>query len=428
MRRAAPCVFAVITLASPAYAERPDEVTAATVLPSKENEEKARLAQMTSLIAKGDAEKRVGRFPDAANAYSQALRLGDNPLVGGRLGVLLVRLGNHVLGADYLLDAIDRADTAPAWERHAFLQAYDVAKAQVCRVTVEVSEAHAQILLDGTVKQEDGVTAFTMFVEPGDHELRAQLKGFDDAVVNFLANKGTSMRVTLELNPAAIPAEDVLQTAIRLPHVKQKTPDQIVRGIEDGSIKFGKPDPATWETLEDRPPPWEEKKEGEKQGPSFSVHGGVVVVFGAASWNPAVGGVLGVGLKPNEYMSFGLEGRAAWLTTGVADSAISAMTAGGLLSACGHLKWFFGCGLGHLGVTNVEFAKESYVEKTYSLFMPGGGARLGANIRFGRSFFAHASIDALGFTRGMKVVVDQTIINEQPPLMIGAQIGGGWEW
>jgi hypothetical protein len=38
-----------------------------------------------------------------------------------------------------------------------------------------------------------------------------------------------------------------------------------------------------------------------KSGPRFSISGGVVTVFGVASWNPAVGGVVGVGLRPNDY-------------------------------------------------------------------------------------------------------------------------------
>ena len=59
-------------------------------------------------------------------------------------------------------------------------------------------------------------------------------------------------------------------------------------------------------------------KQAEKRGVRFSALGGVVTVFGVASWSPAVGGMLGGRLSPNEYASIGLEGRAAWLTSGVA--------------------------------------------------------------------------------------------------------------
>lgn len=59
-----------------------------------------------------------------------------------------------------------------------------------------------------------------------------------------------------------------------------------------------------------------------------SIFAGPVVVFGVASWMPAVGAAVGGAWRPNEYFSLGLEGRAAWLTVGVADAPISAMTAG----------------------------------------------------------------------------------------------------
>lgn len=421
MRRVFPWIFVVLAASLPARAEQPDSPMTLGPAPTKEQVEKARLAEMASLIATGDAEKRAGRWPQAANAYARALRLGDNPLVGGRLGVLLVRLGNHVLGADYLLDAIDRADSAPSWERIEFLKAYDVAKSQVCRVSVEVSEAHAQILLDGTVKQEDGVSAFTMFIEPGDHEFRARMKGFDDAVVNFSAKKATSIRVSLALVPKTptLPELPALSVTPALP-VHVYPPLLPSSNIATDPNYSTKEDPF----YEAPKPP----KQPEKRWPRFAVHGGIVTIFGVASWNPAVGGVVGVGLSPNEYLSLGLEGRAAWLTTGVADRSITAMTAGGLLSACGHLKWFFGCGLGHFGVLGVEFEKVSYIEKKYMSFLPGGGGRLGARIPLGRFAWIQGNVDVIGFTRGVKIAVDQTIIAEQPPVMVGVQLSGGWEW
>jgi len=417
MRRVFPCLLVVVTLGLPARAEQ-SEAAGAPAL-SKVQAENARRAEMASLIAVGDAEKRAGRFPEAANAYSKALRLGDNPLVGGRLGVLLVRLGNHVLGADYLLDAIDRADSAPAWERHAFLDAYDVAKSQVCRVTVEVSAAHAQILLDGAIKQEDGVSEFTMFIEPGDHEFRAKLKGFDDAVVNFLAKKATSMRVSLVFAPKA-ELPELPSSPIKPPFPARIQPSW----LPNSNIAT---DP-NYSTKEDPfyAPPKPPKPE-EKRGPRFSVNGGIVTVFGVASWNPAVGGVVGVSLMPHENFSIGLEGRAAWLTTPVGNSAISAMTAGGLLGACGHLKWFFGCALGHLGAHVGKSEDGSSNERTFITFMPGIGARIGAQIPISKALKLEAAIEGLGVASGLKVVVGNRVVAEQPPVLIGSHVRAIWE-
>jgi hypothetical protein len=84
------------------------------------------------------------------------------------------------------------------------------------------------------------------------------------------------------------------------------------------------------------------------------------VVLGVATWSPAIGVGIAGSLRPNEYVSLGLEGRAAWLTSGIEGEPISAMTAGGLVSVCGHLRWFFGCALGHVGVIHGTFSAESY--------------------------------------------------------------------
>ncbi len=419
MRRVFPCLLVVMTFGLPVRAEQSE--TTGTPALSKEQAEKARRAELASLIATGDAATRVGRFPEAANAYSRALRLGDNPLVGGRLGVLLVGFGNHVLGADYLLDAIDRADSAPSWERVEFLQAYDVAKSQVCRVTVEVSAAHAQILLDGTIKQEDGVSGFTMFIEPGDHEFRAKLKGFDDAVVNFLAKKATSMRVSLVFAPKA-ELPQLPPPPIAPPSAAHKHPPM----LRTSNVAT---DP-NYSTQEDPfyAPPKAPVAE-EKRGPRFSVNGGIVTLFGVASWNPAVGGVVGVGLRPHENFSIGLEGRAAWLTTPVAGrSGISAMTAGGLLSACGHLRRFFGCGLGYVGTVNVSASSVTYQETTLSYVQPGVGGRLGVEFLIGSTFVARVNVDALRLRQRVKVWVGNTTIVDQPPAMLGAQLSGEWRF
>jgi hypothetical protein len=165
-----------------------------------------------------------------------------------------------------------------------------------------------------------------------------------------------------------------------------------------------------------------------KSGPRFSVSGGVVSVFGVASWNPALGGVVGVGVRPKEFLGFGLEGRAAWLTTGVADRQISAMTAGGIVSACGHLKWFFGCGIGSIGALNIKFSSEIYTGKSSTDLIVGGGGRVGARFHASESFVVLGSIDILKLSSGTKVAVNNHIVADIPPIMIGGQISGGWEF
>ncbi|TKC97953.1 hypothetical protein [Polyangium fumosum] len=370
------------------------------------------MARFTALVAKAERERRAGRLAEAATAYAEAFEIEQDPLVAGRLGVLLVEFGNPTEAADLLLDAIERATDAPAAEREKFLKAYDTARAQVCRVEVTVSEAHASISLDGVVKQSDGITGFTMFIPPGEHELRAKLKGFEDGVTSFTASKGGTLRVELTLLPVRpfVPIEPPLR-------LKRLRPELAV-------------------TLEE-PPNDEPAREpivggvvGEEQKKSTrgSVSAGPVVVFGVASWQPAIGAFVAGGLRVNEYVSLGLEARAAWLVSGVQGRPISAMTAGGLVSACGHWRWLFGCALGHLGVLNIEGAEGSYLRESYTNLLPGLGARVGATWRLTRSFTMQAGADIVGLTRGLKIVAGKTVLVEQPPVLAGAHFVGGWEF
>ena len=152
------------------------------------------------------------------------------------------------------------------------------------------------------------------------------------------------------------------------------------------------------------------------------------MVLGVATWQPAIGAVAGVSLRPRDYLSLGVEGRAAWVTSGVADRPINAMTAGGIASVCGHYRWFYGCALGHLGVINIRFDRVSYKEDSFTFVTPGGGGRVGVTMPLSRGFVLGGSFDALFLCGRTKIVDGQTVIVDHPPVMLGASVAGGWEF
>jgi hypothetical protein len=170
-------------------------------------------------------------------------------------------------------------------------------------------------------------------------------------------------------------------------------------------------------------------RDAEQAKPSRgSIYAGPVVVFGVASWMPAVGGVIGGAWRPNQYLSVGLEGRAAWLPVGVADKPISAMTGGGTVSACGHVKWFFGCALGHVGAIRIAFSEGAFIPKSYTFANLAGGGRIGAQVRLSRALSLTGTVDALVLNRGIRVGLEGTVLVDQPPLMLGSQVAVGWEF
>ncbi len=390
-----------------------DEPRDASPVPPDALEDEATKARFNAYVIDGDRARAAGRATDAAWAYSAALDVRHDPLVAGRLGVLFVQLGKPVDAADLLLEAIQRATNAAAEERHGFLTAYDAARAEMTWVDVTISHAGTTLTLDGEPRNRKGFSAVSMFVAPGEHELRARLDGYEDAVETFTAPKGQEIRVTLTLRALPKPLPPPLNAWLRrdtprIPDLSSLPPD-------------------------DEPPPQEPIVGGvigeqKKAGLRGSVIAGPIVVFGVASWSPAVGAMIAGSLRPNDSVSLGLEARAAWLTSGVAARPINAMTAGGIASVCGHYKWFFGCALGHLGVINVEFSAQGYKPASYTFVKPGFGGRAGVRVRVTESFTLHGAADVLGLTSGVKVVVGPTVLADQPPVMLGVQVGGGWEF
>lgn len=411
-----PVLFALLGLVSEA---RGDEPASATSQTSPHILDLAREAEFTGWVHEGDEARKAGRPGLAANAYSRALEIHDDPVVAGRLGVLLVQLKKPAEAVDLLLSGIERGFlNVDKEERRLFVESYENARAQVTWLNVTISQAGASVTVDGQPRNREKFSAFAIFVMPGEHELRATLPGYKDAVISFTGKAGGELSVNVLLVPLPGTPVEAPKNLLRRRRLDREEGSAAVRDL-------------------DLPPDDEPEKKaiyGGVEGaerpdkPRVAVSAGPVVVFGVASWQPAVGAVAGVAWRPREYFSLGIEGRGAWLTSGVADRPISAMTAGGIASACGHWRWLFGCGLGHLGVVGIAFSDASYAEKSTTAFMPGGGVRVGASFRLGNSFMLQGALGGLVLARGIRVVAGQTTLVHQGPWMFDGQVVGGWEF
>ncbi len=367
-------------------------------------------------VAKAERAGLAGNTSGAAAAYQSALEVYPDPIIKGRLGLLLVKLGQTDKAAQELHEAVTRGQGAPANERQAVLAAYDKARAATTWVNVNISHAGTKVTYDETVRNPQRFSSFWMFAMPGEHTLRATLDGHSEAVETFTAKPGEEITITLNLVALAAPDEVALRKKRRdFPTHILSSNVATDRNYSPGEDPF-----------------YEEHKDAnaakKSTGTRFSVSGGVVSVFGVASWNPAIGAVVGVGLRPKEFLSLGLEGRAAWLTTRVGGAQIAAMTAGGLVSVCGHVKWFFACPLGHLGVIRTEGAEATFREPPFNFFRPGFGGRLGVRFRPTSQFDLQATAEALALTRPTRVFIGNEMIVDQPAVMVGTQVTGSWEF
>jgi hypothetical protein len=121
--------------------------------------------------------------------------------------------------------------------------------------------------------------------------MRAMLEGYEPAFAKITVAKGDkATRVSLTLKPLPDPVREV---------------DELLRRHSRAPV----------ESPEDPPKDEPQKREpisggveGAPRGdkPRVMVGAGPVVVFGVASWQPAVGPVAGVTWRPKEYFSLGI--------------------------------------------------------------------------------------------------------------------------
>ena len=311
-----------LSTASVAWADIPASSTHVSERDKKE-------AEFRLFVEMADRARLAGRNNEAAALYAKVLELQRDPMISGRLGLVLMKLGQLAQAAELLHFAVAHGQGVSQQERREVTTAYDKAKVLTTWVNVDISQAGAMVTYDGEPQNRGGFSSFWMFAMPGEHMVRAKLDGYEEAVESFTAKPGDEITISLKLVPlAGLKLPDLPPPVIALPQDLRQFPPMLRSSNIIGDPNYSpNEDPSYGEPKETKP----EKK---KTGPRFSISGGVVTVFGVASWNPAVGGVVGVGVRPHENVSIGLEGRAAWLTTPVAgQSAISAMTAGGLVSA-----------------------------------------------------------------------------------------------
>lgn len=415
MRVRVPLAAAFLVFGASARADTPRPHDEQIPTPPEVMLDAAKEAEFFANVAIGDRERSAGHVPEAAIAYARALHIRKDPVVGGRLGVLLVQAGKYGQAADLLSIALKHARTTTA-ERETYFRAYEVARTHGAWVDVIVSEAGAAVALDGEARNPGGYSAFSTFVVTGEHRLTAVLEGFNDATVPFTVRAGEDMRVEIALRPL-------------FKRLERENKPRNVASTNTSTNVYGDPN---YNPKEDptygEPKPTKPKDAADSRPIHGSIFAGPVVVFGVASWMPAVGAVVGGSWRPNQYFSLGLEGRAAWLTVGVADEPISAMTAGGLVSACGHVEWFFGCALGHAGIVRIEPQPGTFIDRPISMAKLGGGGRIGAKVRLSRSLSLAGTIDALVLNSGVRVLLEDQVLVDQPPIMLGTQVLANWEF
>ena len=161
----------------------------------------AKQAEFNSFVAMGKRAQLVGRYDEAATAYRAALDILPHPVIAGRYGLVLMKLGHLDKAAEELHEAHERGQGVTLQERREVAAAYDKAKALTTWVNVNVSHMNAIVTCDGEPWSRDGFSSFWRFAMPGQHTLRATLDGYNETVETFTAKAGDEITISLRLVP-----------------------------------------------------------------------------------------------------------------------------------------------------------------------------------------------------------------------------------
>lgn len=306
-----------------------------------------------ALVKKGDHARIAGRWSLALDAYAKALEMRDDPVVAGRIGLVLVAFREYETAAGKLFQAIEIGAGVDDAERTRFFQAFLVAQKQTCRLDVIVVQTGVKLELDSEARFS-GRREFWAFVKAGKHKLHASLEGFEDETLEIDAPKGGQLSVKIELRPVKPKEEPTKQPDLEEPRKALET-----------AAREDKPAPVV---IEDKPsaPTNPARKNG-----SLVFGFGVGFGFGSTP-TPVVGPHAFVAWRSRSWWEVGVEARVAW--TFVKDERFPAtqfVTWSAMLVPCGRWKkpWF-ACGLVQLdGATRTEDAK--------ARLLPGLGLRGG---------------------------------------------------
>jgi enamine deaminase RidA (YjgF/YER057c/UK114 family) len=311
-------------------------------------------------VRAGDRARAQGRWTEAVLAYVEALRLKDDPVVSGRLGLVLARLGENRRAANMLVRAVeDQAVLAPA-ERVEVLKAWESVRARVCRLTITVNQMGADVFVDGTLVDEASPGGIVLFVDPGEHKITAKLKGFHEASANVAAEKAGVATAALDLRPLEPPASSS-------PTVPPNSSVSRSQGMATDVLKAEGPQEAMPKPTA-TPQPWR-----------IVVGAGPAVLWGLAP-SPVVGPSVSVSVRW-EAVSAGGAVRAMWsLPVGQEGPVIGVGAYGATAHGCGHWGPAFGCALFQLAAIELGARTGASQGSTGMIIVPALGLSGGLEV------------------------------------------------
>lgn len=163
-------------------------------------------AALADHVRRGDRARLLGRWADAAAAYAEALATAERAglpaekrvAILGELGAAEVSLEKYRDGAEHLHRSLLNEGALTTEQKDRYRKASERATREIAVLVVAVSPADAELVIDDTPIPER-TSGHVLFVEPGQHTLRARLAGYVDGEIRHNAPKGTEASLALRL-------------------------------------------------------------------------------------------------------------------------------------------------------------------------------------------------------------------------------------
>nr|WP_129581866.1 MULTISPECIES: PEGA domain-containing protein [Sorangium] len=153
----------------------------------------------------------AGRWTEAYAAYKAALEAAapgsvterERAELAGELGLCELALRRYRDAAEHLALGLEQREALPVALQKRFEAGQRDAAPHVAKLYLSVNPPDAEVLVDG---KEIGRTArtYTLFLEPGQHMVRARAPGREEAFQSFGAVAKTEYNISMQLPRAAV--------------------------------------------------------------------------------------------------------------------------------------------------------------------------------------------------------------------------------
>jgi len=191
--------------AVPAAATSAPAATAASGAPDSGSHSESTDDEAHALFRRATAAFDEKRYADAEGLFAQAFALRKAPDIATNLGITELKLGKARAAAEHLQYALSLLPlTAKAEQRRAVEEKLGQARAEVGALTVRVSRAGADVLVDG-ISVGTAPLANSVFVDAGRHRIEARAGAEQSAPVTIDIGRGAEREVELELEGGSAP-------------------------------------------------------------------------------------------------------------------------------------------------------------------------------------------------------------------------------